>query len=78
MRIEVHLYATLRRYAPSAADGVLAVDLPEGCKAADAIAGTGVDAGEVHVLMINGVSGTPDQPLAQNDRLALFPQIGGG
>jgi sulfur carrier protein ThiS len=78
MRIEVRLYATLRRYVPSAAEGVLAVDVPEGSKAADVIANLGVDADEVHILMVNGVSSPLDQVLAEGDRLGLFPPVGGG
>jgi sulfur carrier protein ThiS len=78
MRIEVRLFATLRRHALSAAGGVLAADVPEGCKAADAIAQLGIDAHEVHVLMVNGVISRPDQVLVGGDRLGLFPAIGGG
>jgi sulfur carrier protein ThiS len=78
MRIEVRLFATLRRHALSAARGILAVDVPEGCKAADAIAQLGVDAQEVHVLMVNGVISRLDQVLVEGDRLGLFPPVGGG
>jgi len=78
MRIEVRLYATLRRHALSSADGVIAIDVPEGSKAADVIASAGVDAGEVHILMVNGVSSTLDRVLAEGDRLGLFPAVGGG
>jgi sulfur carrier protein ThiS len=78
MRVEVRLYATLRRYAPSSAGWVLAIELPEGSTAADAIRKAGVDANEVHVLIINGVSARADQVLAAGDRLGLFPSIGGG
>jgi len=78
MRIEVRLYATLRRYALSAAEGVFNVDVPEGGKAADVIASLGVNVDEVHILMINGVSSPLDQVLAEGDRLGLFPAIGGG
>lgn len=78
MRIEVRLFATLRRHALSAAGGVLAVEVPEGCKAADAIAQLGIDADEVHVLMVNGVVSRLDQVLVGNDRLGLFPPVGGG
>jgi molybdopterin converting factor small subunit len=78
MRIEVRLYATLRRYAPSAAEGVLNVDVPAGSKASDVIARIRVNADEVHIVMINGVSSPPDQVLAEGDRLGLFPAIGGG
>jgi molybdopterin synthase sulfur carrier subunit len=78
MRIEVRVFATLRRFVPSAPEGVLALDVPEGCKAADAIAKAGVDAREVHILMVNGVSSDPDRMLAEGDRLGLFPAVGGG
>ena len=78
MRKEVRIYATLRRYVLSAADGVLNVDVPEGSKASDVIASVGVNADEVHIVMVNGVSSPPDQVLAEGDRLGLFPPVGGG
>ena len=78
MRIEVRLYATLRRHALSAAGGVLAVDVPEGSTVADVIAKVQVDANEVHLLMVNGISSSLDQVLAEGDRLGLFPAVGGG
>ena len=78
MRIEVRLYATLRRYALSAADGVLSIVVPEGSKASDVIASVGGNADEVHIVMVNGVSNPLDQVLAEGDRLGLFPPVGGG
>jgi molybdopterin converting factor small subunit len=78
MRIEVRLYATLRRHALSAAGGVLALDVPVGSKVADVIAKVGVDADEVRILMVNGVSSSLNQVLAEGDRLGLFPAVGGG
>ena len=78
MRIEVRLYATLRRSAPTAEGGVLFVDIPEGGTAADVIAKVNVDADQVHILMVNGRSGLPDRVLAEGDRMGLFPAIGGG
>ncbi len=78
MRIEVRLFATLRRHALSAPEGVLTIDVPEGSTAADAISKIQVDANEVHILMINGVNSPSDRVLAQGDRLGLFPAIGGG
>lgn len=78
MRVEVRLYATLRRRHPSAPDGVLAADVPEGSTAGDVIAKMRFDANEVHILMVNGVSSSPDRVLAEGDRLGLFPAVGGG
>jgi molybdopterin synthase sulfur carrier subunit len=78
MRVELRLYATLRRFAPNAEGGALFVDMPEGATAADLIATAKVDAGEVHILMVNGKNSPPDLILAEGDRIGLFPAIGGG
>jgi molybdopterin converting factor small subunit len=78
MRIEVRLFATLRQHAPAAAGGVLAVDVPDGCKAVDAITQLGIHVNEIHVLIINGVISRFDHVLVGGDRLGLFPPVGGG
>ncbi|MDR3556647.1 MAG: MoaD/ThiS family protein [Syntrophobacteraceae bacterium] len=78
MRVELRLYATLRRFAPNAEGGALFVEMPEGASAADLIAKVKVDAGEVHILMVNGRSSPFVQRLAEGDRIGLFPAIGGG
>lgn len=78
MRIDVHLYATLRRHVSSASGGSLTLDMPEGSRAADAIARLNIDADEVRIVMINGVSSPPDRSLGEGDRLDLFPAVGGG
>jgi sulfur carrier protein ThiS len=52
--------------------------MPEGSKAADAIAKAEVNADEVHIILINGVSSPPDRVLGEGDRLGLFPAVGGG
>jgi molybdopterin synthase sulfur carrier subunit len=78
MRIEVRLYATLRRYVPSAVEGIIAVDVPEGSTAGDVIAKVNIDAEEVRILMINGRSSPLDKTLAEGDRMGLFPAVGGG
>jgi molybdopterin converting factor small subunit len=38
----------------------------------------GIDAREVHVLMVNGVISRLDRVLVGGDRLGLFPPVGGG
>ena len=37
-----------------------------------------VNADEVHIILINGVSSPPDRVLGEGDRLGLFPAVGGG
>lgn len=79
MRIEVRLFATLRRYVPSdAAGGAVTLDMPQGSKAADVIVKLGINTEEVRILMINGVNGPMDRTLRDGDRLGLFPAVGGG
>lgn len=78
MRIEIHLYATLRRHAPSAPGGVLTLDMPEGGTVLDAIAKLGIDADEVRIVMIDGVGGDLASTLGEGVRLGLFPAVGGG
>ena len=78
MRIELRLFATLRRFVPTAEGDALFVDIPEGGTAGDVIAKVGVNAAEVHILMVNGRSSPFGQILAEGDRVGLFPAIGGG
>ena len=78
MRIEVRLYATLRRCRPERPDGRLEIELPEGATVLEAAVFLGLDPGEIHLVMINGVGRDLNQPLRQDDRLGLFPPIGGG
>ncbi|VBB09615.1 thiamines/molybdopterin converting factor subunit 1 [Lucifera butyrica] len=79
MRVEVRLYATLRRYAPAeSAAGVFSTDLPAGRTVADLLAAIHVAAAEVHMLMVNGVNTTVEHILRDGDRVGLFPPVGGG
>ena len=78
MRIEVRLYATLRRCRPERPDGRLDVELPEGATVLEVVNLLGLDPAEIHLVMINGVGRDLNQPLRQDDRLGLFPPIGGG
>jgi len=78
MQIEVRLFATLRGYAQSAPRGVLTIDMPEGGTTADLIAKLGINADEVHLLMVNGLNSPLSQALAEGDRVGLFPPVGGG
>lgn len=74
MNIEVRCFATLGRFAPK--DGRL--DLPEGADVAGAMAALGVPRDEVKIIFVNGKSAPPEAVLAENDRLGLFPAVGGG
>lgn len=74
MNIEIRCFATLGKFAP--ASGRL--DLPEGTDVAGAMALLGVPPDEVKIIFVNGRSAPPETVLAENDRLGLFPAVGGG
>ncbi len=78
MKIEVRLYATLRRHTPQQPNGCLALELKQGATVREAVSLLGIDPAEIHLLMLNGVSAALDSVLAENDRLGLFPPVGGG
>ncbi|WP_021167664.1 ThiS family protein [Sporomusa ovata DSM 2662] len=78
MVLEVRLYATLRRYAPSSPNGVIMVDIPEGMTVLDLVKKIEIDPTEIHLIMINGIGCELEKLLTNGDRVALFPPVGGG
>jgi len=79
MRIEVRLYASLRKYAPGKDLGEpLWVELPEGSTGADLLRVLRVPAEEGKLFILNGVREEPEVSLRDGDRVGVFPPIGGG
>ena len=79
MQIEVRLYATLRDFAPpEALHGVYAATLRTGATVQEILDSLAIPTKKVHMIMRNGAGVTPEEVLQENDRLGLFPPIGGG
>ena len=79
MQIEVRLYATLREQAPQGANaGVFPLELPTGSTVEALLQQIGISAKKVHMRMVNGVGVTDEHILKENDRVGLFPPVGGG
>lgn len=79
MQVEVRLYATLREFAPADANaGVFLVTLPENATLGFLLTAIGIEAKKVHMRIVNGIMSSDDQVLKENDRIGLFPPIGGG
>lgn len=79
MKLEIRLYATLRRFSPDGAPtGVFFVILPEDSTVGAVLEKIGIGSEKVHMRMVNGVGVTDDHILKDNDRVGLFPPIGGG
>ncbi|WP_291323563.1 MoaD/ThiS family protein [Desulfonatronospira sp.] len=74
MQIQVSCYATLARFTPQ--DGTLEVE--QGSTARDLIRYLQVPEDDVKIIFINGKSSDPDNPLNDQDRVGIFPAVGGG
>ncbi len=79
MKIEVNLYATLKRYIKNETEGKSsAIDVEEGTCVKDIIQKLKIPADSVKLIFINGVHAKADTTLKDGDRLGLFPPVGGG
>lgn len=79
MQLEVRLYATLREYAPQGAiAGVFSETLPDGGTVGTLLQAIGIASEKVHMRMVNGVGVEDGYILKNQDRVGLFPPIGGG
>lgn len=79
MLVEVRLSTSFRKAAPGYDPHAgLSLELSQGETARNVIERLGIAPTEVKVVMINGKSAKLDSRLAQGDRVALFPAVGGG
>ena len=80
MRVQVRLYATFARFAPSRKAGdPFGVNLAEASTITDLIRHLGIPETDVHLVMIDGrVIHERSIRLAEGARIGLFPPVGGG
>lgn len=79
MKIEVNLYATLKKYMKNGNGGKSsAIDVEDGTCVKDIIQKLKVPGDSVKLIFINGVHAKVDTTLKDGDRLGLFPPVGGG
>jgi molybdopterin converting factor small subunit len=83
--IEVRLYANLAsaagvsgRRSAGAPSATLRVEPRPGLTVDDVVREAGVRAQDIFVVMVNGAVAALDSPLADGDRVGLFPPISGG
>lgn len=78
-RVEVRLYATLRRYVPTLDIGdPLEVELAPGGDLLDLFAHLGIPPDEVKQVFINHRAVRKNCVLENGDRVSLFPPVAGG
>lgn len=79
MPLQVFLNASLRGYVPgyNPYQGIT-LEVPPGTPVAGIISQIGLPSEDVTLIMVNGVRQPPDFPLQGEERIGLFPPIGGG
>lgn len=75
MHITVKCYATLQRFQPTEGEEFT---LPDGGTVHDVVLALGIAPEDVAVIFVNGLHAAMDKVLAEDDRLGLFPAVGGG
>jgi len=80
VRVEVRLYATFAKFGPSQQAGdPFDVELEDPASLTDLILKLDIPENDVHLAIVNGrVVHDRSQILRMDDRVALFPPVGGG
>ena len=74
MVVQVRLFATFREGRFKEKE----MDFPDGCALADILAHLKITEENARILLVNGVSASPDHRPAQNDVISIFPPMAGG
>ncbi len=75
MPIELKCYATLAPAMPADAD---AFPIKDGETVLELVDRLGIPRDEIKIVFVNGVTVSLDKPLADGDRVGIFPPVGGG
>ena len=79
MVVEVHLHTTLQRVEMGRDRRRLLMELPPGSTLGDVLSQLEIKLEPEHLLLvINGRSAEPEQPLSDGDIIHLIPAISGG
>lgn len=79
MQVNVHVFATLRRYVPEQGIGQpLEMDVEPGTTLADIQDRLGLPDNEVKVVMRNGLQAELSDTVQDGDRIAYIPAVAGG
>lgn len=79
MKVEVKLFASLRRFqSPEAQGGKVQVELEEGAIVQALLDSLGISGQEAEIILVNGLRTETDALLKEGDQVSLFPMLGGG
>mgnify|MGYP002152184921 CR=1 FL=1 len=78
-KVDVRLYAALRRYVPQLGLGeAIELDFDEGVTIRHIFERLGLPESEVKRVFVNGLSRGYEHILSEEDRVAIFPPVAGG
>jgi len=78
-KVEVRLYASLRKYHPNPGSSeALVITLDDEAKLGDLLDKLKIPRQELGILMVNGKWEKESYLLQDEDRIGIFPLIGGG
>ena len=79
MKVELNLYASLKRYLPEETGGKsLPMELQEGTTVKELLDQLKLPSKAVKVVFLNGVHASGRETLKDGDRLGVFPPVAGG
>lgn len=79
MKIEVKLFASLRKYLPAEArDDTVTVDVPEGATVAEIVSRLGIPNEHARMAVSGGKQVEILTPLIDGQQVSLFPPLAGG
>lgn len=74
LKIEVKCFATLAEYTPQGGRTTVA----KGLVVRDVVKKLGIPSNEVKIIFVNGEQADWDRAIESNDRIGIFPAVGGG
>ncbi|HIE58053.1 MAG TPA: hypothetical protein EYP88_07490 [Anaerolineales bacterium] len=79
MKVRIRLIATYRALLPPGTQGsTVEIELPPNSSVADALTRFDVPLGPESVILVNGLTASPDERLHANDEIAAFSAVAGG
>ena len=79
MKVEIAVFATLRRYLPNLRLGeAMTLELEPGCTVRQLRDRLGLPADQVKVVMRNHLQAELDEEVQDGDRIVFFPAVAGG
>ncbi len=78
MKVQVKVFATLRKYVADESSGEQDLELAEGATVGDALRELKIPEREVAFVFVNSTRKKLDEPLTEGDELGVFPPIAGG